>query len=153
MIEAVGHQFYDTYFSKCSRLLKPDGLMLLQAITMSDWIFDAHKRTVDFIKRYIFPGSCIPSISAICESMSKETDLRIVDLLDIGPHYARTLRLWRERFFASINVVREQGFNEEFIRMWHFYLCYCEAGFSERYISDAQILFAKPKNRRQPEVK
>ena len=153
MIEAVGHQFYDTYFSKCSRLLKPDGLMLLQAITMSDWIFDAHKRTVDFIKRYIFPGSCIPSISAICKSMSKETDLRIVDLLDIGPHYARTLRLWRERFFASINVVREQGFNEEFIRMWHFYLCYCEAGFSERYISDAQILFAKPKNRRQPEVK
>ena len=153
MIEAVGHQFYDTYFSKCSRLLKPDGLMLLQAITMSDWIFDAHKRTVDFIKRYIFPGSCIPSISAICKSMSKETDLRIVDLLDIGPHYARTLRLWRERFFASINVVREQGFNEEFIRMWHFYLCYCEAGFSERYISDAQILFAKPKNRRKPEVK
>ena len=153
MIEAVGHQFYDTYFSKCSRLLKPDGLMLLQAITMSDWIFDAHKRTVDFIKRYIFPGSCIPSISAICKSMSKETDLRIVDLLDIGPHYARTLRLWRERFFASINVVREQGFNEEFIRMWHFYLCYCEAGFSERYISDAQILFAKPKNRRQSEVK
>ena len=153
MIEAVGHQFYDTYFSKCSRLLKPDGLMLLQAITMSDWIFDAHKRTVDFIKRYIFPGSCIPSISAICESMSKETDLRIVDLLDIGPHYARTLRLWRERFFASINLVREQGFNEEFIRMWHFYLCYCEAGFSERYISDAQILFAKPKNRRQSEVK
>ncbi|MEE3234697.1 MAG: cyclopropane-fatty-acyl-phospholipid synthase family protein [Candidatus Latescibacterota bacterium] len=152
MIEAVGHHYYDTYFSKCSGLLKPDGLMLLQAITIGDWFFDAHKRTVDFIKRYIFPGSCIPSVSAISKSIAKETDLRIVDLLDIGPHYARTLRIWRERFFSSINSVREQGFNEEFIRMWHFYLCYCEAGFSERYISDAQILFAKPKNRRHAEL-
>ncbi len=151
MIEAVGHHYYDTYFSKCSALLKTDGLMLLQAITIGDWFFDAHKHTVDFIKRYIFPGSCIPSLTAISKSIAKETDLRIVDLLDIGPHYAHTLRIWRERFFSSIDCVREQGFNDEFIRMWHFYLSYCEAGFSERYISDAQILFAKPQNRRHAE--
>ena len=144
MIEAVGHHYYDAYFSQCSRLLKPDGLMLLQAITIGDWFFEAHTRTVDFIKRYIFPGSCIPSVTAMAQSLSRESDLRIVDLRDIGPHYARTLRIWRERFFEHIETVRSQGFNEEFIRMWAFYLCYCEAGFAERYIGDAQILLAKP---------
>ncbi|MGB0606296.1 MAG: class I SAM-dependent methyltransferase [Candidatus Latescibacterota bacterium] len=151
MIEAVGHHYYDAYFSQCSRLLKPDGLMLLQAITIGDWFFEAHTRTVDFIKRYIFPGSCIPSVTAMAQSLSRESDLRIVDLRDIGPHYARTLRIWRERFFEHIETVRSQGFNEEFIRMWAFYLCYCEAGFAERYIGDAQILLAKPQNRRHAE--
>lgn len=151
MIEAVGHHYYDAYFSQCSRLLKPDGLMLLQAITIGDWFFDAHTRTVDFIKRYIFPGSCIPSVTAMAESLARESDMRIVDLRDIGPHYARTLRIWRERFFEQIDHVRDQGFNEEFIRMWAFYLCYCEAGFAERYIGDAQILLAKPQNRRHAE--
>ena len=151
MIEAVGHHYYDAYFNQCSRLLKPDGLMLLQAITIGDWFFEAHTRTVDFIKRYIFPGSCIPSVTAMAQSLSRESDLRIVDLRDIGPHYARTLRIWRERFFEHIETVRSQGFNEEFIRMWAFYLCYCEAGFAERYIGDAQILLAKPQNRRHAE--
>ncbi len=151
MIEAVGHHYYDAYFGQCSRLLKPDGLMLLQAITIGDWFFDAHTRTVDFIKRYIFPGSCIPSVTAMAESLARESDMRIVDLRDIGPHYARTLRIWRERFFEQIDQVRDQGFNEEFIRMWAFYLCYCEAGFAERYIGDAQILLAKPQNRRHAE--
>lgn len=151
MIEAVGHHYYDAYFGQCSRLLKPDGLMLLQAITIGDWFFDAHTRTVDFIKRYIFPGSCIPSVTAMAESLARESDMRIVDLRDIGPHYARTLRIWRERFFEQIDHVRDQGFNEEFIRMWAFYLCYCEAGFAERYIGDAQILLAKPQNRRHAE--
>jgi cyclopropane-fatty-acyl-phospholipid synthase len=151
MIEAVGHHYYDAYFAQCSRLLKPDGLMLLQAITIGDWFFAAHTRTVDFIKRYIFPGSCIPSVTAIAQSLATVSDLRIVDLRDIGPHYARTLRLWRERFSAQIDTVRAQGFSEEFIRMWEFYFCYCEAGFTERYIADAQILLAKPQNRRHAE--
>jgi cyclopropane-fatty-acyl-phospholipid synthase len=151
MIEAVGHHYYDAYFAQCSRLLKPDGLMMLQAITIGDWIFAAHTRTVDFIKRYIFPGSCIPSVTAITQSLASVSDLRVVDLRDIGPHYARTLRMWRERFFAQIDAVRQQGFSEEFIRMWEFYFCYCEAGFAERYIADAQILLAKPANRRHAE--
>jgi cyclopropane-fatty-acyl-phospholipid synthase len=151
MIEAVGHHYYDAYFAQCSRLLKPDGLMMLQAITIGDWIFAAHTRTVDFIKRYIFPGSCIPSVTAITQSLASVSDLRVVDLRDIGPHYARTLRMWRERFSAQIDAVRQQGFSEEFIRMWEFYFCYCEAGFAERYIADAQILLAKPANRRHAE--
>lgn len=150
MIEAVGHPYFDTYFRQCSELLEPNGLMLLQAITISDWAFEAHKHTVDFIKRYIFPGSCIPSIAAISDAVSRVTNMRLFHLEDIGPHYARTLREWRTRFSAHIDQVRAMGFPEEFIRMWEFYLCYCEAGFTERYISDAQLLLAKPGNRRTP---
>ena len=144
MIEAVGHHFYNTFFSKCSQLLKDDGIMALQAITIGDQIFDRHKRTVDFIKRYIFPGSCIPSITAISRAIAAATDLRLVDLEDITPHYARTLREWRRRFFAQIERVKELGYSETFIRMWEYYLCYCEGGFAERYIGDVQMLFAKP---------
>ena len=150
MIEAVGHHYFNDYFDACGALLKPDGLMLLQAITISDWVFPAHTRTVDFIKRYIFPGSCIPSLAAIAGSIAQSSDLRITHLEDIGPHYARTLAAWRERFFANIDQVRALGLPEEFIRMWEYYFCYCEAGFAERYISDAQLLLSKPQNRRQP---
>lgn len=150
MIEAVGHQFYDCYFKACSDLLKPDGMMLLQAITIADNYYEAAKNRVDFIKRYIFPGSCIPSIAAICASLAKVTDLRIFHLEDITPHYARTLREWRSRFFTNIERVRELGHSEEFIRMWEFYLCYCEAGFIERYIGDVQMLLVKPQSRRTP---
>lgn len=149
MIEAVGHQYFDSYFRKCGELLKPDGLMLLQAITIGDWAFEDHKQTVDFIKRYIFPGGCIPSVTAIGDSLARVSNLRMFHLEDIGPHYARTLREWRERFFANIEKVRGMGFPEEFARMWEFYLCYCEAGFAERYIGNAQILLAKPGNRRK----
>jgi cyclopropane-fatty-acyl-phospholipid synthase len=144
MIEAVGHQFYAVFFQNCSRLLKDDGLMVLQAITIGDQIFDQHKRSVDFIKRYIFPGSCIPSITAISNAIAGKTDLRLIHLDDITPHYARTLREWRRRFFTNLDKVREMGYSETFIRMWEFYLCYCEGGFAERYIGDVQMLFAKP---------
>ncbi len=147
MIEAVGHHFYPTFFQTCSRLLKDDGLMALQAITIGDQIFDRHKRSVDFIKRYIFPGSCIPSITAISHAIAKNTDLRLIHLEDITPHYARTLHAWRQRFFASLDKVREMGYSDTFIRMWQYYLCYCEAGFAERYIGDVQMLFAKPLSR------
>ena len=147
MIEAVGHQYLTAFFRTCSRLLKDDGLMALQAITIGDQIFDRHKRSVDFIKRYIFPGSCIPSITAISNAIARATDLRIVHLEEITPHYARTLREWRRRFFANISKVRALGFSETFVRMWEYYLCYCEGGFAERYIGDVQIIFAKPIHR------
>jgi cyclopropane-fatty-acyl-phospholipid synthase len=144
MIEAVGHQYLTTFFRTCSRLLKDDGVMALQAITIGDQIFDRHKRSVDFIKRYIFPGSCIPSITAISNAIAMTTDLRLIHLEDITPHYARTLREWRRRFFANLERVRALGFSDTFIRMWEYYLCYCEGGFAERYIGDVQMLFTKP---------
>lgn len=144
MIEAVGHHFYDTFFEKCSALLKPQGEMLLQAITIADQRFDLAKSDVDFIKRYIFPGSCIPSNDAISDSLKRATDMRILNLEDIGVHYAETLKKWREAFFAHIARVRNQGYSEAFIRMWHFYLSYCEGGFRERVISDVQMHLVKP---------
>jgi cyclopropane-fatty-acyl-phospholipid synthase len=150
MIEAVGHHYLTTFFQTCSRLLKDDGLMALQAITIGDQIFDRHKRSVDFIKRYIFPGSCIPSITAISKAIAGATDLRLVHLEDITAHYARTLHEWRRRFFDNIEQVRAQGFTDAFIRMWEYYLCYCEGGFAERYIGDVQMLFVKPLFRREP---
>ena len=144
MIEAVGHHYFTAFFRACSRLLKDDGMMALQAITIGDQIFDRHKRSVDFIKRYIFPGSCIPSITAVSNAIAGATDLRLVHLEDITVHYARTLREWRRRFFANIEKIRALGFSDTFIRMWEYYLCYCEGGFAERYIGDVQMLFVKP---------
>ena len=150
MIEAVGHQYLDTFFRSCSNLLKENGMMLLQAITMTDQVFDRHKRNVDFIKRYIFPGSCIPSITAMSRSIARASDLKLFHLEDITPHYARTLRTWRERFFANVDKVRDLGLPETFIRMWDYYLSYCEAGFAERYLGDVQMLLTKPLCRRPP---
>jgi len=150
MIEAVGHQYLDTFFRTCSKLLKEDGIMLLQAITITDQVFHQHKRSVDFIKRYIFPGSCIPSITAISSSLARASDLKLFHLEDITPHYARTLRTWRQRFFANIDKVRGLGYPETFIRMWEYYLCYCEGGFTERYLGDVQMLLTKPLCRRPP---
>ena len=150
MIEAVGHQFLNDFFNACSRLLREDGMMLLQAITIRDQVFEQHKRSVDFIKRYIFPGSCIPSITAMSDAIAEATDLKLFHLEDITPHYTKTLRSWRERFFSNIEKVRAMSFPETFIRMWEYYLCYCEGGFAERYIGDVQMLFTKPLCRRAP---
>jgi len=150
MIEAVGYQFLDTFFQCCSRHLKKDGMMLLQAITIADAVYDQHKRSVDFIKRYIFPGSCIPSLTAMCQAMASSTDLSVVHLEDLTPHYARTLREWRHRFFGNIEQVRALGYSDTFIRMWEYYLCYCEGGFEERYLGDVQMLMAKPFCRSNP---
>ena len=144
MIEAVGHHYLDTFFHICSDRLKAEGLMALQAIIIEDQAYKAQLRQPDFIKRYIFPGSFIPSISAIIESVAQATDMRLLDLEDITLNYARTLRTWRERFFANIDAIRALGFQENFIRLWEFYFCYCEGGFQERYIGDVQMIFAKP---------
>lgn len=150
MIEAVGHAFYDTYFAQCGRLLAPDGLMLLQAITIADQRYDEARRSVDFIQRHIFPGSTIPSVSVMLASITRSTDMKLLHLQDIGPHYATTLRHWRTNFLRNLDAVRELGYPESFIRMWEFYLCYCEGGFEERAIGDVHMLLAKPGNRSLP---
>lgn len=149
MIEAVGHQYYETYFKQCSHLLKPTGMMLLQAITIADQQYESAKKSVDFIKRYIFPGSCIPSVTAIQDAVTKSSDLRLYNLKDIGPHYATTLNRWRKNVFANLEEIKALGYSDEFIKMWEFYLCYCEGGFTERVISDVHMLFVKPGNRCQ----
>jgi cyclopropane-fatty-acyl-phospholipid synthase len=144
MIEAVGHEFHDVFFRKCCELLKKDGLMLLQAITIADQHYERARKTVDFIKRYIFPGGCLTSVTAMSETLTRVTDMRVIDLDDIGPHYASTLRHWHQRFCDSLDQVRGMGFSEEFIRMWHYYLCYCEGGFLERAIGTVQMLMMRP---------
>jgi cyclopropane-fatty-acyl-phospholipid synthase len=144
MIEAVGHQFYDVYFKKCSDLLKPDGMMLLQAITITDQRYASARDSVDFIQRYIFPGSCIPSVAVITDAVARVTNMRLFHLDDIGFHYATTLKSWRQNMFAHIERVRTLGYSEEFIRQWEFYFCYCEGGFAEGVLGDVQMLFIKP---------
>jgi cyclopropane-fatty-acyl-phospholipid synthase len=147
MIEAVGAKFLDTYTAKCSSLLEPHGAMLLQAITLQDQIYEQALKSVDFIQRYIFPGSFIPSITAIADSFRRSTDMKVFHLEDIGPHYATTLRHWREKFMARLPEVRALGYPETFVRMWEFYLCYCEGGFLERQIGDVHLLLTKPRCR------
>ena len=144
MIEAVGHAYFKTYFQQISDLLKPDGMMLLQAITIADQKYEAAKGRVDFIKRYIFPGGCLPSVNVIANNIAEHTDMRLYQLEDIGQHYATTLVKWRERFFSNIGKIQDLGYPEAFTRMWNFYLCYCEAGFRERSIGTVQALLTKP---------
>lgn len=152
MIEAVGHEFYREYFSRCSALLKPNGMMLIQAITIQDQRFDYARKNSDFIQRYIFPGGCLPSTGVIAQHITGDTDMQIVGLEDITLDYARTLSDWRAAFFERLQDVKAQGFGERFIRMWDFYLCYCEGGFRERAISTVQYVFAKPGARQLPIV-
>ena len=148
MIEAVGARYLDTYFAKCSSLLKPTGAMMLQAITLQDQFYDKALKSVDYIQRFIFPGSFIPSVTAIADSVTRVTDMKLFNLEDIGPHYAPTLKAWRERFFANIDKVRALGYPESFNRLWEFYLCYCEGGFAERQLGNVQMLLTKPDCRR-----
>jgi cyclopropane-fatty-acyl-phospholipid synthase len=150
MVEAVGAPFLDGYFRHCSRLLKPEGAMLLQAITIQDQFYDQALKSVDYIQRYVFPGSFIPSVQALSKSVAKASDLKIFHLEDIGPHYARTLRLWRERFFGNLSAVRALGYSDSFVRLWEYYLCYCEGGFMERQLGTVQMLLTKPGCRRPP---
>jgi cyclopropane-fatty-acyl-phospholipid synthase len=143
MIEAVGARYLETYFAKIGALLKPRGLALLQAITIEDHRYEQALREVDYIKRHVFPGAFIPSVSAMLEAKSRVTDLNLVHLQDFGLSYARTLEVWRKRFLAQRSEVRRLGFDDHFIRLWEFYLAYCEAGFRERSIGVAHLKFAK----------
>jgi cyclopropane-fatty-acyl-phospholipid synthase len=147
MIEAIDHDLFDTFFQKCSDLLRHDGDMLIQAITIADQRYAEYRKSVDFIQRYIFPGSGLPSSAVMTDAVARKTDMRLLDLEDIGLHYATTLNDWRQNFTARLEDVRRQGYPESFIRMWEYYLCYCEGAFLERAISDVQILFSKPGSR------
>ncbi len=144
MIEAVGHQYLDTYLATLDRLLADDGMAMLQAITIRDQRYEAARREVDFIKRHVFPGGFLPSHRAILDGLTRRTSLNLVALQEIGSHYARTLREWRHRFDANLDTVQRLGYDERFIRLWRYYLCYCEAGFTERTIGTSQLLLAKP---------
>lgn len=144
MVEAVGAANLGTYFRQCNRLLKPDGVMFLQAITIADQRYEQALQDVDFIQKHIFPGGFLPSVQALSTAMTRASDLRIVQLDDIGSHYATTLASWRERFLARLDEVRALGFDNRFVRMWLFYLGYCEGGFRERDLGTVQMLLAGP---------
>jgi cyclopropane-fatty-acyl-phospholipid synthase len=148
MIEAVGAPYLGTYLRKVSDLLEPDGLALIQAITIEEQRYERALRSVDFIKKHIFPGSFIPALQPIMTSIARDTDLRLFNLEDIGDSYASTLRHWRERFMAQRVRAHALGYDERFCRFWEFYLAYCEGGFIERALGDVQLLLTKPRCRR-----
>ena len=150
MIEAVGHRFLPTYFKQCAHLLKTDGLMLLQAITIRDQRYEQAKNSVDFIQRYIFPGGALPSVNRMLAVISDETDMNLHHMEDFGLHYARTLHLWHDNFKRAHSNLQQLGYDQTFMRLWEFYLCYCEGGFLERAIGTAQLVLAKPAARPAP---
>jgi cyclopropane-fatty-acyl-phospholipid synthase len=150
MIEAVGHRYLPTYFEQCARLLKPDGLMLLQAITIRDQRYEQARSSVDFIQRYIFPGGALPSLQKMLDVVTRHTDFNLHHMEDFGLHYARTLRLWHENLRHARQRLEQLGYDDYFYRLWEFYLCYCEGGFLERTIGTAQLLLAKPAARPAP---
>lgn len=147
MAEAVGHRFLEDYFRQCAQLLKSDGSMLIQVISMPDQRYDQYLKNSDFIQRFVFPGSCCPALTAIMDAVKNATDLKLVHLEDIAPHYARTLEDWRRKFNQHLPEVETLGYSRRFIRMWNYYLSYCEVGFAQRYLSDYQLLFNKPLSR------
>jgi cyclopropane-fatty-acyl-phospholipid synthase len=150
MIEAVGVEHWDDYFRICGERLEPDGMMAIQAISVRDQDFASSRRSVDFIKRYIFPGGQLVSHAALCASMARVSDLHVTHFEDITAHYARTLARWHERMTANIESMRALGLPERFLAMWEYYLCYCQGSFSERAINVFQMVFEKPLCRRDP---
>ena len=146
MLEAVGHEYFDTFFAKCHELLAPNGLMALQVITCPESRYEAMRRDVDFIQKHVFPGGMIPSAGALLESMQRTTDFTMRDLFDFGDSYARTLQMWSENFESRLDSVRELGFDETFIRKWRYYLMYCLAAFQMRHVSVVQMLLTRPNN-------
>lgn len=150
MIEAIGHEHYETFFRICGQMLKPTGLMLIQGITIDERYYARAIRSVDFIQQFIFPGSCIPSVGALLSASARGSDLGLIHLEDIGLHYPPTLRAWRRNLNRALPQIRGLGYTPEFLRLWEFYLCYCEGGFQERSIGTVHLLFSKPAWRPQP---
>lgn len=150
MIEAIGEDNIGNFFEVCARCLKPEGKMLVQAITIADQLFDGYRKSVDFIQRFIFPGGFLPSVTLLSEQAGKRSDLRLFHLEDIGPHYATTLSLWRENFHDNFQNILDLGYSRQFMRLWHFYFCYCEAGFVERTTGDMQLVYVKAQDRSAP---
>jgi cyclopropane-fatty-acyl-phospholipid synthase len=141
MIEAVGEKHLGEYFAKCHQLLRPGGRMVIQAIIMPEQRYDQYRRGVDFIQKYIFPGGFLPSLAAIHQAVGRNTDFRLMDIEDLSPHYAKTLSLWLDNFSQRLAEVRQLGFDERFIRMWEYYLCYCEVAFREQAVQVVQIVW------------
>jgi cyclopropane-fatty-acyl-phospholipid synthase len=146
MLEAVGAEFYNTYFARCNRLLKKDGIFALQVITCPDSRFENLKSGVDWIQKHIFPGSLLPSVGAINKAINETCNLTLVDLKDIGLDYANTLRIWHQEFNKNLDQVKALGFDDYFIRKWNYYLCYCEAAFAMRNINVMQLVYTRPNN-------
>ena len=146
MIEAVGHEFLPEYFKTIEKLLKKEGVAVIQAITSPDSRYHQFRKGVDFIQKHIFPGSLLPSVTSMTEACSKDTELQIINLRDIGLHYAKTLEHWRVTCEEEKEKIISLGMDEKFLRKWNYYLCYCEAAFMERNISDIQVTFIKPNN-------
>jgi cyclopropane-fatty-acyl-phospholipid synthase len=144
MIEAVGHEYLPAYFSSCASLLKNDGQMLVQAITMPDQRYTQYLKTSDFIQQFVFPGSCVPSLTAMLNAITESSDLRVNNIEGFGLHYAKTLKIWRENFMARLDDVKQYGYGDDFIHLWEYYLAYCEAGFIECYTGVVQMLMNKP---------
>jgi cyclopropane-fatty-acyl-phospholipid synthase len=153
MIEAVDWRLYETFFSACAELLKPNGRAALQCIVIDDREFERYKTRQDFIRRFIFPGGGLPSITVMSNAMTNATDLRLTDLEDLGPHYVRTLNEWSERLDAHWDDALALGFDESFLRMWRYYFAYCMAGFAERHVSVVQIVLARPEWRGETELR
>jgi cyclopropane-fatty-acyl-phospholipid synthase len=145
MIEAVGWKDFGTFFERCASLLEPDGVMALQAITIDDRLYDVEKAQRSFMNSLIFPNGCLPSVEVIARNVARRSDMRMVDLEDITPHYAETLRRWRANVDTRVNEIRSLGYDERFLRLWRLYLSFCEAGFTERRIGTVQIVLAKPR--------
>lgn len=143
MIEAVGPQYYDQYFSKCAGLLDVNGRMLLQAIVMPEQRYAQYLRSVDFIQKYIFPGGSLPSVTAMQNSMTRNSRLRLLSMDDFAEGYARTLREWRRNFLQRLDDVRQLGYSERFIRMWDYYLTYCEGAFAEKAVGVVQVVWGR----------
>jgi cyclopropane-fatty-acyl-phospholipid synthase len=150
MIEAVGHEFLGAFFATCDRLLKPDGLVVIQAITIPDQRYEAYRRGCDWIQKHVFPGALLPSLTAMCDAMTRNTNLVVEDVENIGIHYSRTLREWRAALLAKKAEVAAQGFDEVFVRTWDYYFSYCEAGFATRTLGDLQLVLTRPNNKRLP---
>lgn len=146
MLEAVGVEFYNEYFKKCSDLLKKDGIFAIQVITCPDNRFENLKNGVDWIQKHIFPGSLLPSVGAINKSINEVCDLTLVDLKDIGLDYAHTLKIWQQEFSKHVEEVKKLGFDDYFIRKWDYYFCLCEAAFAMRNINVMQLVYTRPNN-------
>lgn len=144
MVEAVDWRDHDAFFGACNRLLKPDGRMAIQAITVADRRFRRVRNSEDFIKRHIFPGSCIPSVDAVLSSCSRSGDFWLTQLDEFPQHYAETLRRWRQALFDNADEARSRGYDDALLRLWDFYLSYCEAAFAERYVSLVQMVLSRP---------
>jgi cyclopropane-fatty-acyl-phospholipid synthase len=146
MLEAVGHEFFDVFFKKCHDLLKPKGVLGFQVITCPDSRYDSLRKGVDWIQKHIFPGSLLPSVSALNGSINRTGEMTLMNLKEMGLHYAQTLRMWREKFNENLDEVKALGFDDKFIRKWNYYFSYCEAAFDMRNISVMQMVYTRPNN-------